>query len=386
MSTVSLLAVSITIGTPDSARIARHTSMPFMPGSIRSSSTTSGRSSRTAGSARVPSATTAVSNPSPRSTMVSISASAGSSSTTRTRDFMDHSIPLAGQRPRVGPPERPAAVSRGAGPPARPRRRRSTAVLHGASQACGGQLGVHLLGALLQPGVGLERVALPARLGALPVRRPGRGHRARRRKQQLVVRHRDAEPVDLQGAHPGHELPRGVLVQPGRAVGGVRRHVAVHQHASWLASAARRRARRPGGPARTAAPSRAPTTRGRPSARRARRGPVRRGCRRRSGGRPAARRPAAPSSAPSRSASVRLPAPSSPSMTISRPTGAILPATASCRSGGSSPDDRARTTLSAHGRVSDRVRTRSQVAAKPGCSGSAPARRPAPSAPRGSPG
>ena len=88
MSTVSLLAVSITIGTPDSVRMARQTSMPFMPGSIRSSSTTSGRSSRTAGNARVPSPTTAVSKPSPRSTMVSISASAGSSSTTRTRDFM----------------------------------------------------------------------------------------------------------------------------------------------------------------------------------------------------------------------------------------------------------------------------------------------------------
>ena len=77
MSTVSVLAVSMTIGTPDSVRIARQTSMPFMPGSMRSSSTTSGRSSRTAGSARVPSPTTAVSKPSPRSTMVSISASAG---------------------------------------------------------------------------------------------------------------------------------------------------------------------------------------------------------------------------------------------------------------------------------------------------------------------
>ncbi len=89
MSTVSLLAVSITIGTPDSDRMARQTSMPFMPGSIRSSSTTSGRSSRTAGRARVPSATTAVSKPSPRNTIVNISASAGSSSTTRTRDFMN---------------------------------------------------------------------------------------------------------------------------------------------------------------------------------------------------------------------------------------------------------------------------------------------------------
>ena len=93
MSTVSVFAVSMTIGTPDSLRIARQTSMPFMPGSMRSSRTTSGRRSRTAGSARVPSPTTAVSNPSPRSTMVSISASAGSSSTTSTRDFMHVNIP-----------------------------------------------------------------------------------------------------------------------------------------------------------------------------------------------------------------------------------------------------------------------------------------------------
>ena len=134
MSTVSLLAVSITIGTPDSARIARHTSMPFIPGSIRSSSTTSGRSSRTAGNARVPSATTAVSNPSPRSTMVSISASAGSSSTTRTRDFMGQSIPLAGHRPRVGPAGRPSG--RSAGSPAASAAGSAAAVepVHGASQ------------------------------------------------------------------------------------------------------------------------------------------------------------------------------------------------------------------------------------------------------------
>ena len=32
MSMVSVFAVSMTIGTPDSARIARHTSMPSMPG------------------------------------------------------------------------------------------------------------------------------------------------------------------------------------------------------------------------------------------------------------------------------------------------------------------------------------------------------------------
>jgi hypothetical protein len=82
------LAVSITIGTPDSALIAFATSIPFMPGSIRSSSTRSGLSSRRAGIALVPSPTTAVSNPSPRSTIVSISASAGSSSTTRMRAFI----------------------------------------------------------------------------------------------------------------------------------------------------------------------------------------------------------------------------------------------------------------------------------------------------------
>ena len=45
---VSLRAVSITMGTPDSARISRQTSMPSLPGSIRSSSTTSGRNARNA--------------------------------------------------------------------------------------------------------------------------------------------------------------------------------------------------------------------------------------------------------------------------------------------------------------------------------------------------
>ena len=75
----------MTIGTPDSARIWRQTSMPSMPGSIRSSSTRSGWSSRKAASAWSPSATMATSKPSLRSTMPSISASAGSSSTTSTR-------------------------------------------------------------------------------------------------------------------------------------------------------------------------------------------------------------------------------------------------------------------------------------------------------------
>src|SRR5919197_1622966 len=93
MSTVSLLAVSMTIGTPDSARIARATSIPLIPGSIRSSRTISGRVSRNAASARSPSATKEGMNPSLRSTMPSISASAGSSSTTSTRALMRSSIP-----------------------------------------------------------------------------------------------------------------------------------------------------------------------------------------------------------------------------------------------------------------------------------------------------
>jgi len=40
---VSPFAVSITIGMPLSARISLQTSMPPLPGNIRSSSTTSGR-------------------------------------------------------------------------------------------------------------------------------------------------------------------------------------------------------------------------------------------------------------------------------------------------------------------------------------------------------
>ena len=46
----------MTIGTPDSARICRQTSMPSVPGSIRSSSTRSGLCSRNAASAWSPSA------------------------------------------------------------------------------------------------------------------------------------------------------------------------------------------------------------------------------------------------------------------------------------------------------------------------------------------
>src|SRR3954454_147181 len=75
----------MTIGTPDSARISLQTSMPSFPGSIRSSSTTSGRYSRKSDSARVPVVDTRESKPSWRRTIVSISASAASSSTTSTR-------------------------------------------------------------------------------------------------------------------------------------------------------------------------------------------------------------------------------------------------------------------------------------------------------------
>src|SRR6056297_2833631 len=82
---VSDLAVSMTIGVPDSSRIARHTSMPSMPGSIRSSSTTSGLALRKASSAVPPSPQNTGSKPSPRSTIPSISDKAASSSTTSTR-------------------------------------------------------------------------------------------------------------------------------------------------------------------------------------------------------------------------------------------------------------------------------------------------------------
>src|SRR3954454_17580483 len=59
--------------------------MPSVPGSIRSSRTRSGFVARNADSARSPSATNEGSKPSVRRTMPSISASAGSSSTTSTR-------------------------------------------------------------------------------------------------------------------------------------------------------------------------------------------------------------------------------------------------------------------------------------------------------------
>ena len=87
------------IGMPDSARISLQTSKPDNPGSIRSSSTRSGCTSRNASSALEPSRTTAVSKPSPRSTMVSISARAGSSSTTNTRALMPSMVTSpAGER------------------------------------------------------------------------------------------------------------------------------------------------------------------------------------------------------------------------------------------------------------------------------------------------
>ncbi len=87
------------IGMPDSARISLQTSRPDSPGSIRSSSTRSGCTSRNASSALDPSRTTAVSKPSPRSTMVSISARAGSSSTTNTRALMPSMVTSrAGER------------------------------------------------------------------------------------------------------------------------------------------------------------------------------------------------------------------------------------------------------------------------------------------------
>src|SRR6478609_567026 len=83
--------------------------MPFIPGNIRSSSTRSGRSSRTAVSACVPSPMTAVSKPSPRSTMVSISASEGSSSTTRILCLMVSMVSPESDKPRI--PHREFSVS-----------------------------------------------------------------------------------------------------------------------------------------------------------------------------------------------------------------------------------------------------------------------------------
>ena len=49
-------------------------------------------------------------------------------------------------------------------------------------------------------------------------------------QEQVPVGDGEAEPLDLQRVHPGDELPAGPLVQPGRAVGGVRGDVAVDEH------------------------------------------------------------------------------------------------------------------------------------------------------------
>ena len=73
------------IGTPDSARMSLQMSMPLRPGSIRSSSTTSGCVSLKMSRARSPWSQNSVSKPSARRTMPIISATAGSSSTTKIR-------------------------------------------------------------------------------------------------------------------------------------------------------------------------------------------------------------------------------------------------------------------------------------------------------------
>ena len=96
MSRVSPRAVSITIGTVDSARSRRQTSNPSSPGSIRSSSTRSGDSRWKAGTASVPLWQKSGSMPSLRSTMPSISARSMSSSTTSTRAFTPHMVAPVG--------------------------------------------------------------------------------------------------------------------------------------------------------------------------------------------------------------------------------------------------------------------------------------------------
>src|SRR4051794_18911469 len=78
----------MTIRTPDAPRICRHTSLPSLPGSMRSSRTRSGWVARNTPSASSPSSQNTGSKPSDRSTMPIISASAVSSSTTSTRPFM----------------------------------------------------------------------------------------------------------------------------------------------------------------------------------------------------------------------------------------------------------------------------------------------------------
>src|SRR5690554_971362 len=96
----------MTIGTPDSRRICRHTSIPSLPGSMRSSSTRSGFDSRKASSASSPWAQKTGSKPSERSTMPIISARATSSSTTRIRPFMGLSWHPAADGTQIPPAAR----------------------------------------------------------------------------------------------------------------------------------------------------------------------------------------------------------------------------------------------------------------------------------------
>src|SRR5699024_6236962 len=95
-----VLAVSITIGTPLSAWISRHTSMPSLPGSITSSKTRSGEESRKAAKARSHRSQKTASKRSERRTMPIISASAVSSSTTTTRPFICSSCHDSGETGR----------------------------------------------------------------------------------------------------------------------------------------------------------------------------------------------------------------------------------------------------------------------------------------------
>src|SRR6476660_1586540 len=73
------------MGTVDSARMMRHTSSPESDGSMRSSSTSDGRSERNRSMAIVPSGATVGRSPSRSSVYSMLSASDGSSSTIRTR-------------------------------------------------------------------------------------------------------------------------------------------------------------------------------------------------------------------------------------------------------------------------------------------------------------
>jgi hypothetical protein len=82
---VSDFAVSMMIGTADVARMRRHTFMPSRPGSMRSSSTTSGLKDANAAITASPERTTSAVSPSLSSTIDNISASEASSSTTSTR-------------------------------------------------------------------------------------------------------------------------------------------------------------------------------------------------------------------------------------------------------------------------------------------------------------